>query len=90
MNQIKPSCKDAMLSLIIRVRKEFPFEKPESQICGTSCIGCPKKLLEIVDTDLCEWESKIDNGINPTLNDLHRLAKLCKNIKRGLSRNNLL
>lgn len=86
----KPDCNTAMLNLITSVRADFPFTVPEANICGISCIGCPKKLLELVDTELCEWEVKINNGDTPKLGEISRLAKLCKNVRRGLKRNNLV
>jgi len=33
--------------------------------CGISGVGCPKKLLEIVDTELCDWETKLDDNVIP-------------------------
>jgi len=86
----KPDCTSAMKNLIIEVRNDFPFNVPEANICGISCIGCPKKLLEIVDTELCEWEAKLSNGVVPKLGEISRLGKLCKNVRRGLKRNDLV
>ena len=87
---MKPNASTAMQNLIEQVRVEFPFSLPEAQICAGKCVGCPKKLLELADTELCEWESRLTNGETPLLGDISRLAKLCKNIRRGLVRNDLL
>lgn len=86
----KPDRSTAMLNIINEVRNDFPLTDPEANICGTSCIGCPKKLLELVDTELCHWEAEIDHGEVPTFGDIARLAKLCKNVRRGLKRNGLV
>ncbi|KGJ87913.1 hypothetical protein [Thalassotalea sp. ND16A] len=86
----KPDCTSAMLNLIASVRNDFPFNVSEANICGISCIGCPKKLLELVDTELCEWEQKINHGDVPKLGEISRLGKLCKNVRRGLKRNGLV
>lgn len=86
----KPDRTTAMLSLIAEVRDDFPFTAPEANICGTSCVGCPKKLLELVDTELSDWEAQINNGTIPNFGEIARLAKLCKNVRRGLKRNNLV
>ncbi len=86
----KPDRKTAMTNLISQVRADFPLTEPEANICGISCIGCPKKLLEIVDFELCDWECKIENGETPNFGEISRLAKLCKNIRRGLKRNGLV
>lgn len=86
----KPSLANAMLNLIEEVRGVFPFYAPESSICGDACEGCPKKLLELVDSELCYWEGKIAMGDVPTFDELNRVGKLCKNVRRGLKRNGLL
>jgi hypothetical protein len=87
---MKPDRKTAMQQLIDEVRQAFPFAVPEAEICAGKCVGCPKKLLEIVDTELCDWEVKLADGEVPTFGELAKLAKLCKNIHRGLKRNNLV
>jgi hypothetical protein len=86
----KPDCTSAMQNLITTVRSDFPFNVPEANVCGISCIGCPKKLLEIVDTELCDWEVKLNSHIVPTLGEISKLGKLCKNVRRGLKRNGLV
>ncbi len=86
----KPDRTNAMLNLITEVRADFPFTVPEANICGISCIGCPKKLLELVDTELCDWQQKITDGTIPNFGEIARLAKLCKNVRRGLKRNGLV
>jgi len=86
----KPDRVTAMQNLITEVRNDFPFTVPEANICGISCVGCPKKLLEIVDTELCDWESKLSNEVVPTLGEISSLGKLCKNVRRGLKRNGLV
>ena len=86
----KPDRVDAMNNLITQVRNVFPFAVPEAEICAGKCVGCPKKLLEIVDTELCDWEVKLTNGEIPSFGDIAKLGKLCKNIHRGLKRNNLV
>ena len=86
----KPDRTCAMLAIITQVRDEFPFNQPDANICGISCTGCPKKLLELVDSELCDWECKINNGIVPNFGEIYRLGKLCKNVKRALVRNKLI
>lgn len=86
----KPDRATAMQNLITEVRSDFPFTVSEANICGTSCVGCPKKLLELVDTELCDWEVKLSNGVVPNFGEISRLAKLCKNVRRGLVRNGLV
>ena len=88
----KPDRVTAMRSIITLVKTEFPLTDPELSVCSdkTSCIGCPKKLLEIVDTEINHWESAIEQGEIPNFGEINRFAKLCKNVRRGLVRNNIL
>jgi len=86
----KPDRKTAMLNIITLVRDDFPFYAPESQICGDTCVGCPKKLLELVEMEIIEWECKIDNGETPDFSEIDRFAKLCKNVRRSLVRNGVV
>jgi len=86
----KPDRVSAMLNIITEVRSEFPFTVPEANICGISCVGCPKKLLEFVDSELCHWEAQISNGTVPNFGEIACLGKLCKKAKLGLKRNGLV
>lgn len=86
----KPDRKTAMLNIIAQVRQEFPFDAPESQICGDTCVGCPKKLLELVDSEISHWETSIEQGDLPNFKDISRFGKLCINVKRSLMRNGIV
>ncbi len=86
----KPDRPTAMLNIIELVRDDFPFYAPESQICGDTCIGCPKKLLELVDIEIIDWEYKIQSGDIPNFSEIDRFAKLCKNVRRSLVRNGVV
>ncbi len=81
-----------MRLLIEQVKAELPLYEPDTFFCGTntSCVGCPKKLMELVDTDLCYWEHQLNSGVIPSFDEISRFAKLCKNVKRGLVRNHLV
>lgn len=50
----KPDSTTAMLQLIDQVKQAMPLNEPETFVCGPqgSCIGCPKKLLELVDSEM--------------------------------------
>lgn len=86
----KPDRISAMQQIIDAVKREFPLYHEDTFKCGpdNSCIGCPKKLMELVDSDLCYWQHQINSGVAPTFDDLYRFGKLCKNVKRALVRNN--
>ncbi len=85
----KPDRMTAMQQIIDAVKAEFPLYQPDTFKCGpdNTCIGCPKKLMELVDTDLCYWQYQIDRGIPPSFDELNRFGKMCKNIRRALVRN---
>ncbi|MCL1060676.1 hypothetical protein MK852_00740 [Shewanella benthica] len=88
----KPDRQTAMLLLIEQVKDGLPLYEPDTFICAPdgSCEGCPKKLLELVDTELTYWESAIERGAIPNFDEISRFGKLCKNVRRGLVRNNIL
>ncbi|PKF48924.1 hypothetical protein [Enterovibrio nigricans] len=88
----KPSRTDAMTLIIEQVKQELPLYDSGTFVCGpdNNCIGCPKKLLELVDTELTYWESAMSRGITPQFDEIRRFGKLCTNVKRGLVRNNII
>jgi len=90
--QKKPDRITAMRQIIEQVKQEFPLYDPKTFSCGpdNSCIGCPKKLMELVDDELSYWEHTINRGISPGFDELNRFGKLCKNVRRGLVRNKLI
>jgi hypothetical protein len=85
----KPDRITAMQQIIDAVKQEFPLYQPDTFKCGpdNTCIGCPKKLMELVDTDLSYWQYQINRGIPPTFDELYRFGKMCKNIRRALVKN---
>ncbi|MGX9461363.1 hypothetical protein ACWXWU_08990 [Shewanella sp. A14] len=89
--QHKPDRISAMKQLIAQAKQAFPLDSPDIFRCGpsNSCVGCPKKLLDLVDSELNYWETAIYQGVTPSFGDLSRLGKLCKNVHRGLARNNI-
>ncbi|WP_285163389.1 hypothetical protein [Shewanella goraebulensis] len=89
---MKPDRTTAMQNIISQVKSEFPLTEPETFVFGPegSCQGCPKKLLELVDSEISYWEAAINNGDTPQLGEISRFGKLCKNVKRGLDRNGVI
>ncbi|EEX94309.1 hypothetical protein [Vibrio orientalis] len=81
-----------MRDIITQVKNTLPLYESETFVCGSkgSCIGCPKKLLEMVDSDLSYWESALDRGIAPQFDEIRRFGKMCSSVKRALSRNGLI
>ncbi len=54
----KPDRITAMRNIIEQVKMEFPLYEEDTFVCGTenNYIGCPKKLMELVDSELSYWE----------------------------------
>ncbi|WP_261817642.1 hypothetical protein [Vibrio gallicus] len=88
----KPDRTTAMRNIIAQAKQQFPLYEEETFVCGdgTNCVGCPKKLMELVDTELSYWESYLDRGHTPNFDDIRRFGKLCTNVKRGLGRNGIV
>ncbi|NRF23659.1 hypothetical protein HRJ45_00805 [Vibrio coralliilyticus] len=88
----KPDRMSAMLSIIQQVKQELPLYAPETFVCGSkgNCVGCPKKLLELVDSELTYWESAMERGITPQFDEIRRFGKMCNGVRRGLQRNGLV
>ncbi|WP_117233917.1 hypothetical protein [Vibrio maerlii] len=86
----KPDRSSALKMIIEQVKLELPLYEEDTFVCGpdNTCIGCPKKLLELVDTEVTYWESALSRGIVPDFDEIRRFGKLCTNVRRGLVRNN--
>ncbi|MBT0083482.1 hypothetical protein J4H73_03350 [Vibrio alginolyticus] len=85
----KPDRITAMQQIIDAVKDEFPLYNEDTFKCGTdnSCIGCPKKLMELVDSELLYWQHQLNRGISPTFDEIYSFGKMCKNVRRALVRN---
>jgi len=79
-----------MRALIRQVRHTLPFDAPESQICAGPCHGCPQKLLAYLDSELDDWERRLDAGERPNFGDLSRLARTSTRIYNTLKKNGLV
>ncbi|MDG3084870.1 hypothetical protein P7F88_01705 [Vibrio hannami] len=92
LTTMKPDRITAMRYIIEQAKEEFPLYEEDTFVCGTdnNCIGCPKKLMELVDSELTYWENTINRGISPGFDDIRKFGKLCTNVKRGLVRNNII
>ena len=86
---MKPDTSTAMRELIRQVREALPFDAAESQICAGPCHGCPQKLLTYLDTELDDWERRLDAGDKPDFADLSRLAKTSRRVQGVLEKNGL-
>ncbi|MDR9826062.1 hypothetical protein RCJ22_10635 [Vibrio sp. FNV 38] len=88
---IKPDRTTAMKDIIVQVKATLPLYEEDTFVCAPdkSCVGCPKKLMELVETEVSYWESALSRGITPQFDEIRRFGKLCNNVRRGLLRNNV-
>ncbi|MBY7763163.1 hypothetical protein KW426_01300 [Vibrio fluvialis] len=85
----KPDRLTAMQQIIDAVQQEFPLYQQDTFVCGpnNTCVGCPKKLMELVGSELSYWQHQVKRGLPPSFDELNRFGKLCKNVRRALVRN---
>ena len=87
---MKPDTANAMRQLIDQARDAIPFDRPEAQVCTGLCTGCSVKLLDYLDRQLSEWETRIAAGERPSLADLSRLGGASRKVYRALAANGLV
>lgn len=87
---MKPDTTTAMLQLIAQVRKSFPFEQAEAQICNGPCHGCSLKLLGFLESELDGWQARIADGERPGLAELSQLISTSRKVGRVLERSGLM
>lgn len=87
---MKPNTSTAMKMLIGQIHAALPFEKPEHEICAGKCVGCPKKMLEYIGSELDHYQCQLDNEEIPSLSDISGLARIAKKVHRNMARNNLV
>ncbi len=87
---MKPERSVAMTQLIQQVRQAMPFDLPEANLCSGQCNGCSQKLLEYLDTELEDWEYRLEAGETPDFGDIQRIAKMSKKIYRIMQANDLV
>ncbi|MCK7597743.1 hypothetical protein M0G74_10725 [Microbulbifer sp. CAU 1566] len=87
---MKPDTSTAMREIISEVRTTLPFTMPAAELCAGPCQGCAKKLLEYLDQEIEEWESRLEADEKPTLGEVSRFAKTCTRIHRAIAANGLI
>ncbi|WP_193166160.1 hypothetical protein [Microbulbifer hainanensis] len=86
----KPDTRTALLQIITQARETLPFTMPAADLCAGPCRGCAKKLLELLDGEIEDWEQKLDDGEVPTLGDVNKFGRLCQKIYRAIAANGLV
>lgn len=89
--QRKPNTIVAMQQLLDSIRSNIPFGLKEADMCQGICRGCSKKMIEMLDTEVSQWQVDLDNETAvPTLSDLAFLEKLARRTLKVLKRNDLI
>jgi len=86
----KPKIQHAVEQLVTRLRDELPFHLPPDQLCQHSCSGCPKKLMEYLDTELEDVEYRLTNGDEFSLGEISKLARTGGKIFKVMEKNGLV
>ena len=86
---MKPDTRTAMRHLIEQIREVMPFDLPDARVCEGPCDGCSMKLLDYLESELENWESRLETGETPNLGDLSKLASTGKKIHRVMVENGL-
>lgn len=76
-----------MRNLLDEIRRTLPLYAPEAHLCRKQCVGCPKKLMEYIETEYETWHQALEEGDTPTLGDIAKLAKTSKKILAALIKN---
>ncbi len=87
---MKPNTATAMQDLIDQIRQQLPFDLSPAHLCQGPCQGCPKKLLEYLDSELSDRQEALHRAQPPTFGDLQRLARTSQRIRQVLLRNGII
>lgn len=89
--QRKPTTSVAMRQLLDTIRATIPFGLKEADMCQGICRGCSKKMMEMLDSEVSQWQVDLDNETaTPSLADLVFMEKLARRTYKILQRNNLM
>ncbi|RBP77550.1 hypothetical protein DET47_11375 [Shewanella putrefaciens] len=83
----KPNTQIAMQSLINQIKETIPLNLEEAQLCQGQCLGCSKKMLEMLDAEISYWQF---SEVTPSLKDLKNLENIGRRTYKILKRNQLL
>lgn len=83
----KPNTKTAMQQLIAQIQQAIPLNLNEAQMCQGECLGCSKKMLEMLDAEISYWQY---TDTRPDLKDLKHLENIGRRTYKILKRNKLI
>lgn len=69
-----------MEHLIKEARAKIPFGLSFDGFCEGRCDECPEKLLEFLDIELLDRESRLKRGEIPSAADIGTVDKMCKDV----------
>ncbi|MCG9965165.1 MAG: hypothetical protein ACRDCT_02835 [Shewanella sp.] len=83
----KPNTKTAIQQLIAQIQQAIPLNLNEAQMCQGECLGCSKKMLEMLDAEISYWQY---TDAIPSLKDLKNLENIGRRTYKILKRNQLV
>ena len=83
----KPTARIAMQAMIGNIKDKIPLDLEEAQMCQGECLGCSKKMLEMLDTEISYWQY---SDTEPGLKDLKNLQNISERTYKILKRNRLV
>lgn len=83
----KPNTKTAMQQLIAQIQQAIPLNLNEAQMCQGECLGCSRKMLEMLDAEISYWQY---TDAIPSLKDLKNLENIGRRTYKILKRNQLV
>ncbi|GCF88168.1 hypothetical protein [Shewanella sp. M-Br] len=83
----KPNTQIAMQTLINQIKETITLNLEEAQLCQGQCLGCSKKMLEMLDAEISYWQF---SEVTPSLKDLKNLENIGCRTYKILKRNQLL
>lgn len=89
---MKPNTREAMYNLIGHINDQVPLELNEDEICRDKddCRSCSIKLVEYLNSEIENWEYRLQQGETPNFKDLSRLTRTAQKIHRALWNNGLI
>ena len=87
---MKPDVTTVMRGLIRETRDTLPFYLTAEQICAGPCECCSAKLLGYMETELEQWEQRLDQGERPGLSELSQLIRTSRKVRDAVVRNGLI
>jgi hypothetical protein len=86
----RPRTTEVMRDFLRQARTGLPLGLAADDICTDDCRGCSMKLIEYLESEIENWEYRLQQGDVPDFRDLDRFARSATRIHRVLVRNGLV